>query len=48
MNDTALQERVRHRVDELDASPGLCRDLFEEVQWPAIDGDDSFAGFVRL
>ncbi|WPX16906.1 NEL-type E3 ubiquitin ligase domain-containing protein [Pseudomonas sp. 10S4] len=45
---TALQQRVWHMVDELEASPGLCRYLFEEVQWPAIDGDDPFAGFVGL
>jgi hypothetical protein len=43
-----LQLRVWHMLDEMDASPELCRALFQDVEWSALDGDHPFASFERL
>ncbi|RON08736.1 leucine Rich Repeat (LRR)-containing protein [Pseudomonas brassicacearum] len=43
-----LQLRVWRMLDEMDASPGLCQALFQDVGWSAVDGDDPFASFERL
>ncbi|WP_256676581.1 dermonecrotic toxin domain-containing protein [Pseudomonas sp. H3(2019)] len=43
-----LQLRVWHMLDEMDASPGLCQTLFQDVEWSALDGDNPFASFERL
>lgn len=44
----ALQQRVWHLIDALEASPTLCRHLFREVRWPAVSGNDPLAGLAGL
>ncbi|KPN90988.1 dermonecrotic toxin domain-containing protein [Pseudomonas nunensis] len=43
-----LQQRVWHLIDTLEASPSLCQHLFREVQWPAINSNNPFAGLAGL
>ncbi|MGE8097023.1 dermonecrotic toxin domain-containing protein [Pseudomonas fluorescens] len=43
-----LQQRVWRMLEEMDASQELYQHLFEGVEWSPLDGDDPFAGFVRL
>ncbi|KAE9647366.1 leucine Rich Repeat (LRR)-containing protein [Pseudomonas sp. PB103] len=43
-----LQSRVWRMFEAMDASPALRRYLFQDVQWPALDGQDPFASFTRL
>lgn len=43
-----LQSRVWQMIEEIDASSQLCRELFQDVQWSPLDGNDPFASFARL
>lgn len=44
----ALQQRVWHLVETVEASPLLCQHLFREVRWPAINANNPFAGLAGL
>ncbi|MGE8148079.1 dermonecrotic toxin domain-containing protein [Pseudomonas frederiksbergensis] len=48
VNYAALQQRVWHLVDAIEASPALCQHVFRDVEWTAANGDDPLASFEQL
>lgn len=48
VNYPALQQRVWQMIDALDASPTLCQQVLQGVEWTALNGDDPFVSFERL
>lgn len=48
VNYLALQQRIWRLIDTVEASPLLCQQMFQDVEWAAVDGDNPFASFEQL